>query len=78
MLFRSVNKKIYTHILDPVTGTPLEESRYPIVAVSVIDDSCAFADAMATALTTFPSKKEALDWAQKKGLCVYITDKNAS
>ena len=73
-----VNKKIYTHILDPVTGTPLEESRYPIVAVSVIDDSCAFADAMATALTTFPSKKEALDWAQKKGLCVYITDTNAS
>ncbi|AHH22740.1 FAD:protein FMN transferase [Chlamydia muridarum str. Nigg] len=73
-----VNKKIYTHILDPLTGIPLEESSYPILAVSVIDENCAFADAMATALTTFTSKQEALDWAKKKHLCVYITDKNAS
>ncbi|AGT71484.1 thiamine biosynthesis protein ApbE [Chlamydia trachomatis] len=73
-----VDNKTYTHILDPLTGTPLEDSSHPILAVSVINESCAFADAMATALTTFSSKQEALDWANKKHLCAYITDKNVS
>lgn len=73
-----VNKKTYTHILDPLTGIPLEDSNYPILAASVIHENCAFADAMATALTTFSSKQDALDWARKKNLCIYITDKSAS
>ncbi|BAE81332.1 thiamine biosynthesis lipoprotein apbE precursor [Chlamydia felis Fe/C-56] len=73
----SIEGKIYTHILDPRTGKPLELHDYPIVSATVIHSSCAFADAMATVLMTFSTKAEALAWAQKNNIEAFIND-NAS
>lgn len=73
----SVNGHVYTHILNPETGYPLEAHRDPISSVTILHPSCAFADAMATALMTFPSKEEALAWAKEKHIQAYIND-NAS
>ncbi|WP_117274242.1 FAD:protein FMN transferase [Chlamydia poikilotherma] len=72
-----VDGKIYTHILDPHTGKPLELHNYPIVSATVIHPSCAFADAMATVLMTFSTKTEALAWAKENHITVFIND-NAS
>ncbi len=73
----SVNGKIYTHILDPHTGKPLEQHEYPIISAMVIHPSCAFADAMATVLMTFSTKTEALAWAKENHIEAFIND-NAS
>ncbi|QXE27145.1 FAD:protein FMN transferase [Chlamydia buteonis] len=73
----SVNGKIYTHILDPHTGKPLELHDYPIISATVIHPSCAYADAMATVLMTFATKKEALAWAEENNIQAFVND-NAS
>lgn len=70
----TVEGKTYTHILDPYTGKPLDTESYPILSATVIHPSCAFADAIATVLMTFPNKTEALTWAKEKNLQVYIND----
>ncbi|EPP36817.1 apbE family protein [Chlamydia psittaci 10_743_SC13] len=70
----TIDGKTYTHILDPYTGKPLDIQDYPILSATVIHPDCAFADAMATVLMTFPNKTEALAWAKEKNLLVYIND----
>lgn len=70
----AIDGKLYSHILDPHSKTPLELSTHPIQAVSVIHEECAYADAMATALMTFASKQEAEDWAKAHNLIAYIQD----
>lgn len=42
-----VQGKIYSHIIDPKTGYPVDNQ---VVSASVIADTCTFADALATAL----------------------------
>ncbi|EPP35702.1 apbE family protein [Chlamydia ibidis] len=70
--------KIYTHIIDPSSGIPLEANEQTISSVSVIDPSCAFADAMATVLMTFSSPEEAREWAKKNKILAYINGTSAS
>jgi len=45
--FFEINKKTYSHIIDPKTGFPIDNK---IVSVSVISKDCTFADGLATAL----------------------------
>jgi len=45
--FHEINQKRYSHVIDPRTGWPVSNG---IVSVSVIADSCTFADGLATAL----------------------------
>jgi len=55
--FFEINKKIYSHIIDPKTGFPVDNK---IASVSVISKNCTFADGLATALMVMDVKK-ALD-----------------
>ena len=45
--FFEINKKTFSHIIDPKTGFPVDNS---IASVSVISKDCIFADGLATAL----------------------------
>ncbi len=45
--FFEVRGKIYSHIIDPKTGSPVANQ---VISASVIADTCTFADALATAL----------------------------
>ncbi|WP_213357775.1 FAD:protein FMN transferase [Chlamydiifrater phoenicopteri] len=68
----------YTHIIDTKTLTPLKEGDQTIVAISVVHDSCAYADAIATAMMTFSSKDEAIQWAHEQGVEAYVISNDAS
>jgi thiamine biosynthesis lipoprotein len=48
------NGQRYAHILDPVTGKP---TRHKLASVTILDKSCARADALATALMVLGEKK---------------------
>lgn len=50
--FFEVNGKRYSHILDPKTGYPVANS---VVSVSIIADTCTFADGLATAVMVMGS-----------------------
>lgn len=52
--FFDVNGKRYTHIIDPTTGYPVSHN---LVSVSVLDESTARADALATALVVMGPEK---------------------
>ncbi len=45
--FRNIEGKRYTHIIDPQTGAPIDNG---VVSVTVIADTCALADGLATGL----------------------------
>jgi FAD:protein FMN transferase len=66
----SVGEVNYTHIIDPRTQEPLQNS--PISSVSVIAPTCKEADAIATALMLFPSQETAKRWAKEKNFQVFI------
>jgi len=55
--FFEISKKIYSHIIDPKTGFPVDNK---IASVSVISKNCTFADGLATALMVMDLQK-ALD-----------------
>ena len=52
--FFKVKGKIFSHIIDPVTGYPIDNG---VVSASVIADNCTFADGLATALMVMGHKK---------------------
>ncbi|MHC4459392.1 MAG: FAD:protein FMN transferase [Planctomycetota bacterium] len=52
--FFEINGKRYSHIIDPRTGYPVDNS---VVSVSVIADTCTFADGLATALMVMGPEK---------------------
>lgn len=62
----------YTHLIDPHAKKPLSLTAEGITSASVSTTTCAEADALATALMLFPSREEALEWAQEKGLQAWI------
>lgn len=64
--------KSYTHIIDPKTCFPLEIKPESISSVTVIHPSCAYADAIATALMTFPSKEAANNWIKTNNINAFI------
>lgn len=51
---------IFSHIIDPTMGKAL--SQQPITSVTVLNKSCALADALATAIMTFQSQDDAKKW----------------
>lgn len=67
-----VLEKSYTHIINPITYSPLEVKAELISSATVIHPSCSYADAIATALMTFSSKNEAFDWIQKNNIKAFI------
>ena len=52
--FFEINGKRYSHIIDPRTGYPVDNG---VVSVSVIADTCTFADGLATALMVMGPEK---------------------
>ena len=53
-IFFEINGKRYSHIIDPRTGYPVDNG---VVSVSVIADTCTFADGLATALMVMGPEK---------------------
>lgn len=52
--FYEIDKKTYSHIIDPKTGFPVKNK---IVSASVVSKTCTFADGLATALMVMDVKK---------------------
>lgn len=66
--FRAHEGKTYAHTIDPRSGRPVEHS---LVSATVVTDSCARADAWATALTVLGSEA-GLEVAARHGLAVLL------
>lgn len=60
--------KRYSHTIDPRTGAPINHT---LASVTVLHDSCAYADAYATAITVLGPEK-GLALAEKLSLAVYM------
>lgn len=73
-----LNGETYTHIINPLTGKPLDTTSYPIFSVTVIHPDCMHADALATALMTFHRKQDAEAWAKQHNIEAYINDSDVS
>lgn len=58
----------FSHTIDPVAGTPVEHN---LASVTVIADTAAYADALATALEVM-GHEGALALAEQQGLAVYL------
>lgn len=52
--FFKANDRYYSHILNPITGYPVDNN---MASVSIIADTCAFADGLATAIMVLGKKK---------------------
>ncbi|QGY42035.1 FAD:protein FMN transferase ApbE [Pseudodesulfovibrio cashew] len=63
----------YSHILDPTTGRPISHS---LVSVSVMDDTCARADALATGLMVLGPKR-GIEVAKRENLSAFFLVKTA-
>lgn len=61
----------YSHTIDPRTGRPISHS---LASVTVLDPSCAFADAMATAFSVMGTKRT-LELAEAQNMPVYLIEK---
>ena len=60
--------KRYSHTIDPTTGYPIDHS---LASITVIADSSAYADGLATALNVLGADK-ALSLAEQQGLAIYM------
>lgn len=65
--------KRYSHIINPVTGRPVEHS---LVSVTVISETAAYADALATAFTVMGPEKTRR-FAEQHEIAVYLIEKTA-
>ncbi|WP_291328793.1 FAD:protein FMN transferase [Desulfovibrio sp. UCD-KL4C] len=68
-----VDGKRYSHILDPTTGRPITHT---LVSVSVMANTCARADALATGLTVLGPKR-GIKLAKKNNLSAFFIVKTA-
>jgi thiamine biosynthesis lipoprotein len=66
--FFTVDSVRYSHTIDPRTGRPVTHS---LASVTVVADSCAEADAFATAIDVL-GPEQGLAMAEREGLAVYI------
>lgn len=71
--FMELNGKIYSHIMDPATGYPVEHNP---ASVTVIAENAALADGWATAFTVLGVEK-GLEIARQQGLAVYFLSRQA-
>src|SRR5690606_27503126 len=70
--FVEINDKIYSHIIDPATGYPVEHSP---ASVTVIADNAALADAWATAFTVLGAQR-GLEIANVHNMAVYFISRH--
>lgn len=68
--YYELNGKTIFHTINPKTGYPIESS---VASVSVIHDSCAMADAYATALMAMGDAERACAMAEKRSLAASLT-----
>ncbi|WP_027183061.1 FAD:protein FMN transferase [Desulfovibrio inopinatus] len=68
-----VDGKRYSHMIDPTTGRPITHT---LVSVSVTDDTCTRADALATGLMVLGPEK-GIAVAKKEGLSAFFISKTA-
>mgnify|MGYP003624640489 FL=1 len=61
----------YSHTIDPRTGRPITHN---LASVTVLDPSCAFADAMATAFSVLGGDKT-MELAEQLDIAVYLIEK---
>jgi len=66
--FFEVQGERFSHTIDPVTGHPVSHG---LASVTVLDPSCAMADALATALMVLGPDK-ALKYAEERGIAAYL------
>ncbi|ARN75583.1 FAD:protein FMN transferase [Oceanicoccus sagamiensis] len=60
--------KRYSHTINPITGYPIDHS---LASITVIADTSAYADGLATALNVLGAEK-ALQLAEQQGLAIYM------
>lgn len=65
--------KRYSHIIDPLSGKPLSHN---LVSVSVVEESCTMADALATALMVL-GPEQGIRLAEKRNLSAFFIVKTA-
>ncbi len=65
--------KRYSHIIDPLSGKPISHN---LVSVSVVEDSCTMADALATALMVM-GPEQGIRLAEKHNLSAFFIVKTA-
>lgn len=58
-----VGDHVYSHVIHPITHTPIEVKKGRIASTTVLTDSCVKADALATTLLLFETAEEANTWA---------------
>lgn len=68
----TVKDATYTHLIDPHAKMPLLVASGVITSASVTAKTCSEADALATALMLFPSREEAIQWAEEKKLTAWV------
>lgn len=75
--FFEVKGKRYSHILNPKTGYPVANG---VVSVSIIADTCTFADGLATAVMVMGRKKglELVNGLDGTECLIVVQDKNGS
>ncbi len=59
---QTVKGATYFHIYDPISFQPLQATASSIASASVVANTCALADGLATAAMMFPTKEEATEW----------------
>jgi thiamine biosynthesis lipoprotein len=70
--FAKSGKKIYSHIINPKTGYPVKTN---LVSVTVISDTCTYADGLATGMLAMGAKKAlSLCEALENTECMTIED----
>ena len=62
----------YSHTIDPRTGRPI---RHNLASVTVVDETCAEADAWATALMVL-GEEQGMALAEQLGLAIYMLVKD--
>ena len=64
----------YSHTIDPANGYPI---KHKLASVTVIDESCMRADAIATAIMVMGVEK-GLEFAEKQNLAIFMLVKNGT
>jgi thiamine biosynthesis lipoprotein len=75
--FFEIGGKRYSHVIDPKTGYPVHNG---VVSVSIIADTCTFADGLATAVMVLGVEKGLVlvnDLDRVEGLIVVREDEGA-
>lgn len=71
--FFEMDGQHYSHTIDPFTAMPV---KHTLASVTIIDDRCARADALATAMLVMGAEK-AKAFAEEKGIKAYLIERSA-